>query len=313
MSKTKLRTAAAQLGPIHLADTREQVVARLVEMMREAHGAGCKLVVFPELALTTFFPRYWYDDLAESDKFFESEMPSAATQPLFDTAKKLGVGFYLGYAELCQEDGRTRRFNTSILVDDKANIVGKYRKVHLPGHDDNRPNIPFQHLEKKYFEVGNLGFPVWRTMGGILGMAICNDRRWPETFRVMGLQGVDMVMIGYNTPTYNIYHYEPAHLRTLHNQLSLQAGAYQNGAWVVGVAKGGAEDGFAMIGGSCIVAPTGEIVAQALTEEEEVISFDCDLSLGDYIKNSVFNFSKHRRPEHYDRIVSQTGVELPPD
>ena len=207
---------------------------------------------------------------------------------------------------------KVSRFNTSVLVDDQGHIVGKYRKVHLPGHTDYRPGILFQHLEKKYFEVGDQGFPVWRTLGGILGMAICNDRRWPETYRVMGLQGVEMVLIGYNTPTQNIYYDEASHLRMLHNQLSLQAGAYQNATWVVGVAKAGAEDGFGMIGGSCIVAPNGEIVAQALSEGDEVVVYDCDLALGDYLKNTVFNFSKHRRPEYYGRIVSQIGAELPP-
>ena len=123
-------------------------------------------------------------------------------------------------------------------------------------------------------------------------MAICNDRRWPETFRVLGLQGVEMVLIGYNTPTFNIYHPEAPHLRTLHNDISLQAGAYQNGTWVVGVAKGGAEDGHELIAGSTIVAPTGEIVARALTLDDEVVAFDCDLDLGDYVKNTVFNFDR---------------------
>ena len=306
----KLKVAAAQLGPIHLADTREQVVARLVELMREAAAAGCRLVVYPELALTTFFPRYWYDDLAEAERFFEREMPGDATLPLFEESKRLGIGFHLGYAELAEDEGRTRRFNTAILVGPDGEIVGKYRKIHLPGHADHRPNIPFQHLEKRYFEVGNLGFPVWRAFDGIVGMAICNDRRWPETFRVLGLQGVELVLIGYNTPTFNIYHPEAPHLRTLHNDLSLQAGAYQNGTWVVGVAKGGAEDGHELIAGSTIVAPTGEIVARALTLDDEVVAFDCDLALGDYVKNTVFNFDRHRRPEHYGRIVEQTGVRV---
>jgi predicted amidohydrolase len=308
----KIRTAAAQMGPIHLADTREQVVGRLVEMMREAAASGCKLIVFPELALTTFFPRYWHDDIADVDHFYEAQMPSAATMPLFDTAKALGIGFYLGYAELINDGERTRRFNTTILVDQGGDIVGKYRKIHLPGHSDYRPNIPFQHLEKRYFEIGDLGFPVWRTMGGVLGMAICNDRRWPETYRVMGLQGVEMVMIGYNTPTYNIYHPEPPHLRAFHNQLSLQSGAYQNGTWVVGVAKAGAEDGFDLIAGSIIVAPTGEIVAQAISNEDEIIQYDCDLARCDYMKQTVFNFDKHRRVEHYGLIVEQTGIVPPP-
>ena len=306
-----LRVASAQLGPIHLADDRPSVVARLIEMLREAHSVGCKLVVFPELALTTFFPRYWMDDQAEVDRYFESSMPNADTQPLFDEAKRLGVGFYLGYAELTTEDGQVRHFNTAILVDTGGNIVGKYRKVHLPGHDDNRSHLDFQHLEKRYFEVGNLGFPVWRVDGHVMGMCICNDRRWPETFRVLGMQGVDLVMVGYNTPDTNQYHPEPKHLKRFHSTLSAQSGAYQNGTWVVATAKAGPEDGYGLIGGSCIVAPTGEIVAEALTEEDEVITFNCDMSLGDYIKKTIFNFDAHRRIENYDIITSQTGIKCP--
>jgi len=306
-----LRVAAAQMGPIHLADDRDRVVKRLVAMLQEAHAGGAKLVVFTELALTTFFPRYWYDDLADSDRFFESSMPNEAVQPLFDEAARLGVGFHLGYAELTEVDGVERRFNTAILVGPDAKIIGKYRKIHLPGHADHRPNVPFQHLEKKYFEVGDLGFPVWRCFDSVLGMCICNDRRWPETFRVMGLQGADMVVLGYNTPTTNIYHDEPVHLRMFHHRISLQSAAYQNGMWIVATAKAGAEDGFGLYGGSCIVAPTGEIVAQAVSEDDEVIIHNCDMGLGDHIRDTVFNFAKHRRTEHYGLIVERTGAKKP--
>jgi predicted amidohydrolase len=196
----QLQVAAAQLGPIHLADDRASVVRRLCALLREAHGRGAKLVVFPELALTTFFPRYWYEDQAEIDRWFERQMPGPETQPLFDLAKDLGIGFHLGYAELTEEHGASHRYNTAILVGADGRIIGKYRKIHLPGHADHRPGIPFQHLEKRYFEVGDLGFSVWRVFGTIVGMLICNDRRWPEAYRVMGLQGVEMVILGYNTP-----------------------------------------------------------------------------------------------------------------
>jgi len=307
-----LKTAAAQLGPISKAESRRNVVQRLVELLRESHSRGCKLVVFPELALTTFFPRYWYRNQIELDAYFERDMPSEATQPLFEEAKRLGVGFYLGYAELTREDGITKHYNTAILVAPDGGIIGKYRKVHLPGHSQRLSGAPFQHLEKRYFDVGNLGFPVWRAFDGIVGMCICNDRRWPETFRVMGLKGVEMVMLGYNTPSLNIQHDEPAHLRMFHNHLTMQAGAYQNGTWVVGSAKAGHEDAHGLIGGTCIIAPTGEIVAQALTEGDEVVMFNCDLALGEYIKETVFNFEKHRRIEHYGLITEQTGV-VPPD
>jgi N-carbamoyl-D-amino-acid hydrolase len=304
----KLRAAVAQLGPIHLADTRTAVVKRLIALLREAHDQGARFVVFPELALTTFFPRWWMTDQAEIDRFFEAQMPSPETMPLFELARDLGIGFYLGYAELTEEGGQKRHYNTSILVAPDGHIVGRYRKIHLPGHSEHLPDAPFQHLEKRYFDVGNEGFPVWRMLDAVMGMCICNDRRWPETYRVMGLQGVEIVALGYNTPTENIHHPEPLHLRMFHHLLSLQANAYQNAAWVLASAKCGAEDGFGMIGGSAIVAPTGEIAAQALTEDDEVISATLDLELGDYLRRTVFNFEKHRRVEHYGLIASRTGA-----
>ena len=308
----KLKVAAAQLGPINLADSRESVVKRLIEMLREAHASGCKLVVFPELALTTFFPRYLYETQAEVDAWFEIEMPNVATQPLFDEAAKRGVGFYLGYAELVEEQASTRRFNSAILVGVNGRIIGKYRKVHLPGRVEPLPGAPFHHLEKRYFEYGDLGFPVWRAFESILGMCICNDRRWPETYRVMGLQGVEMVLLGYNTPVTNIdQRPEPPYLKPFHNHLSMQAGAYQNAAWVIGSAKAGSEDGHELIGGSCIVSPTGEIVAKTISEDDEVISFDCDLELGQYLKETTFAFHRHRRIEHYQLITERVGAEPP--
>ncbi len=308
-----LITASAQMGPIAKSETRKDTVARLIAMLREAHGRGAKLVVFTELALTTFFPRWLIDDEAELDSYYETQMPSAATQPLFDVAAKLGVGFYLGYAELVIEGGVKHRFNTSILVDQSGRIIGKYRKVHLPGWAEPLPNRRFQHLEKRYFEPGNLGFPVWRTMGGIMGMCICNDRRWPETYRVMGLQGVEMVMLGYNTPFGHLNQQPMDSLTLFHNHLSMQAGAYQNATWVVGTAKCGNEEGSSMGGQSVIVAPSGEIVAQAVTVEDEVITAKCDLDMGRIYKDTVFNFALHRRPEAYGLITERTGAILPED
>jgi predicted amidohydrolase len=305
----KLRAAVAQLGPIHRADSRAAVVKRLTLLLREAHTDGARFVVFPELALTTFFPRWWMTDQGEIDRYFEREMPGPETRPLFDLAKELGIGFYLGYAELTRAAGEPRHYNTSILVDPGGRIIGRYRKIHLPGHSEHLPEAPFQHLEKKYFDVGNEGFGVWRMLDAVVGMCICNDRRWPETYRVMGLQGVEIVALGYNTPTHNIHHPEPVHLRMFHHLLSLQSNAYQNAAWVLAAAKCGAEDGFGMIGGSAIVAPTGEIAAQALTEDDELITATLDLELGDYLRRTVFNFEKHRRIEHYGLITTRTGAK----
>src|SRR5437764_7430106 len=291
------------MGPVHRADSRQAVVRRMLDLLGEAKGEKCDLVVYPELALTTFFPRWYMTDQAEVDAWVGREMPNAATRPLFEQAADYRIGLSFGYAELTP-DGH--HFNTSILVDRNGKIVGKYRKVHLPGHAEYDPKRVFQHLEKRYFEPGDLGFPVWRTMGGILGMCICNDRRWPETYRVMGLQGVELVVLGYNTPSVNSEKAEEGpEKRLFHHNLSVQAGAYQNSTWVVATAKCGVEDGHPLFGGSCIVNPDGEIVATANTEDDELVIADCDLDATLFNKETIFDFKRHRRLEHSGRITRQ--------
>lgn len=304
-----LTVAAAQMGPIQKADSREAVIARMLALLEQAKAAGADLIVYPELALTTFFPRWYHEDRAEADIWFESEMPGPVTQALFDRAAEYGIAMSFGYAEKTPEG---RHFNTSILTDKAGSIIGKYRKVHLPGHAEFDPERTHQHLEKRYFEPGDLGFNVWHGLGGLIGMAICNDRRWPETYRVMGLQGVEMVLIGYNTPSVNSQKPdEGPEQRMFHNRLSVQAGAYQNATWVVAVAKAGDEDGHHMIGGSLIVDPNGEIVAEAKTEGDELLVHACDLDETKFGKSTIFDFARHRRIEHYGLITSQTGVVTP--
>ena len=277
-----VNVGAAQLGPIARDETRESVVERLLALLRRGAEYGCELVVFPELALTTFFPRWYLDegdeeiagDTSELDGYYEIEMPSPVTQPLFDEAKRLAVGFCLGYAELTA-DGH--RYNTYVLVDRDGEIVGKYRKVHIPGHESHEPRRAFQHLERRYFEESPDGFGVHEAFDGTIGMAICNDRRWPETYRVMGLQGAEMILIGYNTPLNYAPDASQNPLQSFHNQLVMQAGAYQNGTWVVGVAKGGIEEGVESLAQSMIIAPSGQIVAQPTSIEDELITARCDL------------------------------------
>ena len=307
-----IRVAGAQLGPLQKSDSRKAAVDRMIKLLDQSRDRGCQLVVFPELALTTFFPRWNMNDEREIDHFFETEMPNEATKPLFDRAQEYSIAFSFGYAEIAEENGERHHYNTSILVDESGNIIGKYRKTHLPGHAEFDPKRSFQHLEKKYFEVGNTGFRVWRAMGGILGMCICNDRRWPETYRVMGLQGVEMVLIGFNTPSSNSQRAnEPQELRNFHNDLSVQAGAYQNGTWVVSIAKAGIEDGHELLGGSTIVHPSGQIVARTKSTNDELIVADCDLDECNFYKETIFNFARHRRIEHYGLITEQTGVVRP--
>ena len=299
----------AQMGPIRRADTREAVVARMITLLDDANRAGCNLVIFPELCLTTFFPRWYIEDQAEVDSWFEREMPNGATAPLFARARDLSIAISLGYAELTPNG---QHFNTQILTDTEAQIIGKYRKIHLPGHDEYDSERSFQHLEKRYFLPGDLGFPVFRNMNAWMGMLICNDRRWPEAYREMGLQGVELTMLGYNTPSSNSQNaHESAELRAFHSDLSVQAGAYQNSTWVVAVAKAGDEDGHPLNGGSVIVSPDGVITQKAKTLGDELLVHACNMDATTFGKATVFDFKRHRRIEHYGRISSQTGVIYP--
>ena len=304
---------AAQLGPIQSGDSRSDVVERLLVLLRQAHARGVELVVYPELALTTFFPRWFETDISQADHWYETAMPGPATAPLFDEAKRLGIGFCLGYAELTEPDesGVRHRFNTQILVARDGTTVGKYRKVHIPGHETNEPDRPFQHAERYYFEPSSEGFPVWKAFGGYVGMMICNDRRWPESYREMGLQGVELILCGYNTPIHYVPDPSQNVLQGFHNSLVMQAGAYQNGTWVVGVAKGGVEEGVDSLAQTCIIAPSGQIVAQTVTSGDELITADCDLDWCARYKETLFDFDRYRRPEVYTRLTTQRGVIRP--
>jgi len=299
-----IHVAAAQVGPIYENEARSETVERLIRLLEESSRRNVDLVCYPECALTTFFPRMLLKD-AELEKYFESSMPNPTVQPLFDAAERLGIGFCLGYAE---SDGG-KNYNTSILVDKSGTIVGKYRKSHIPGTSEPVPSQRFQHLERRYFLPGDTGFKVWDAFGGRVGMAICNDRRWPETWRVLGMQGVELVLTNWNTPqTHYRKAYSYTRLVAFHNQLSLQSGCYQNGTWAVGAAHCGEEEpGYVLMGQSMIVSPLGEVVAMSTTLGDELIDHVIDLDAGKEIKEGVFNFDLYRRPDLYGLITENRG------
>jgi predicted amidohydrolase len=185
-------------------------------------------------------------------------------------------------------------------------LLGRYRKMHIPGSETAESGNT-AHLERRYFEPGNLGFPVFNYRGVRVGLALCNDRRWPETYRMLCLNGAEVVLIGYNTPA--ALDEAPAldHLRMFHNHLPMQAGAYQNTLWVAAAAKAGLEDGQALIGGSCIIAPTGEIAALAASVDDEIVVHRADLDLIATCRRVNFDFARYRRPAEYGLIAERAG------
>ena len=305
----EIRVAAAQMGPNQPTDKRSVIIDRMINLIEKGATDKADLVVFPELAFTTFFPRYLIEDEAVLDKYFEIDMPNKDNEHLFKVARDAKVGFYVGYAELSVERNTKRRYNTAILVSPEGHIINKYRKIHLPGTPSPVQEYARQQLEKKYFSVGNLGFPVVEAFGAKIGMAICNDRRWPETFRVLALKGAEIVLIGYNSVATNRHTGEnEEELYTYHSNLTVQAGAYQNANWVVSVAKAGTEDGSPMVGSSVIVDPNGKLAAQTKTLADEIVTHTIDLDAAEESRRLMFNFEKNRRIEEYGIIATQRGA-----
>jgi predicted amidohydrolase len=350
----KIIVAGAQLGPIDMTTPRSDVLERCFKLMDEAKSKNVKLIVFPEIALTSFFPRHLIQDEDELETFFEQEVEGDPTKapnmkPIFDKAREYGIDVSIGYAE-CADPTLTphKHFNTAIYYSAKADkIVGKYRKVHLPGTFEpyERKDATNQ-LEKRYFAPGNLGFKAFRVPGlvenaatkssgqeansadtigrgdPIVGMMICNDRRWAEAWRAYGLQGAELVLEGYNTTGWapellgtnpkNQTKEQVKEEAIFHHKLSVQHGSYTNACWSVNVAKCGLEDGkYPLIPGSCIVDPDGAIVVEAKTEDDELFVWECDLDLCKRGKGKVFAFERHRRTEAYGILVDQTGVKEP--
>ncbi|KAI9710961.1 MAG: hypothetical protein M1820_002398 [Bogoriella megaspora] len=309
----KIKVAAAQVGAVHHWTARTSTLKRLIGLLHSAHSQGAQLVVFPECTLTTFFPRYTMDDQTEIDKWFEQgddpiQAPNIA--PLFSEAHSLNVDIVVGFAE---RTSTGTGYNTCVYYSGKlGKVLSKYRKVHLPGTKDPFPEKDaVNQLEKRYFTPGDLGFHAFRapdlvdgalkkgsssqsadgdTTGkgdAIVGMMICNDRRWPEAWRVLGLQGVELVLCGYNTNGYAPQLWgsrkqmtpEEAQKDSLfHHNLVMQSNSYMNACFSISAARCGLDDNkFDLIGGSAIVDPQGHVVAQAKSTHDEVVLAEIDL------------------------------------
>ncbi|EXJ92277.1 hypothetical protein A1O3_00827 [Capronia epimyces CBS 606.96] len=349
-STRQIVVAGAQLGPIHINTPRSEAIDRMIKLMDDAHQKQAKLIVYPEIAPVTFFPRHVLEG-DELEQYFDREVDGDAAKsphlkPLFDKAREYKMDMYLGYAE-CTGDDHVH-YNTVVYYSGQVDkVISKYRKVHLPGSfEPYKGNDVTNQLEKRYFKPGDLGFQAFRAPGllpdvvtknsgakanegdtlgkgdAIVGMLICNDRRWPEAWREYGLQGVELVLCGYNTTAWapellgtskKTSTREKAKEEALfHNKLSITYNSYANACFSINVAKCGFEDGrYPLIGGSCIVDCDGEVVVEASTEEDELIVAEIDLAMCRRGKEKVFAFERHRRTEHYGRIVGQTGVVEP--
>jgi predicted amidohydrolase len=235
-SARKIVVAGAQLGPVHTSSPRSKTISRMLKLMDHAHSKGVKILVYPEIAFVTFFPRYIFPNDHDLEKYFEQDVDGDATKapgmkPIFDKAREYGMDVSIGYAE-CDTSiagDKHAHYNTAVYYSAAADkVIHKYRKIHLPGTvEPYYQKGATNQLEKRYFQPGNLGFRAFRAPGliqgaltkasgkaenelrttgrgdPILAIMICNDRRWPEAWRSYGLQGAELVLCGYNTTAWS--------------------------------------------------------------------------------------------------------------
>ncbi|HMB36289.1 MAG TPA: nitrilase-related carbon-nitrogen hydrolase, partial [Methylomirabilota bacterium] len=208
--------AAAQMGPNNEGASREEIVERMLALLEQAKQQGVELIAYPEMALTTYFPKKIRKDF---DQFFETEMPPKALEPLLRRAKEAGIAVHAGFCEKAEG----KYFNTALLTDTAGRFCGTFRKIHLPG--TREPDGFAQVYEPYYFAHGDTGYKVFDACGAKVGIAICQDRRYPESYRALALQGAEIILIGYNTPI--------SALALDLNELCMRAGAYANACFVV--------------------------------------------------------------------------------
>jgi predicted amidohydrolase len=287
-----VKVAAAQLGAINEGTSREEMVDRMLALLEQAIREQVQILAYPELALTPYFPKRIRDDY---DQFFETEVPPKCLEPLLRRAGQAGVVCHIGFAE----KAGSRYFNTAILTDETGALGGTFRKIHLPGV--TKPDGHAQVYEPHFFESGDTGYRVFPTRQAKVGIAICQDRRFPESYRSLGILGAEIVLIGYNTPL------SPLALDL--NELVMRAGAYQNNLFVVGVAKAGLEDGVEFIAGSCVINPMGQVLAKAGGNGDELVPARIDLDQMIPARKR-WNFLGRRHPEHYGLLTQPVPKEL---
>jgi len=285
--------AAAQMGPNQESSSREEIVERMLALLDQAKGRGVELIAYPEMALTTYFPKKIRKDF---DQFFENEVPPKALETLLRRAKEVGIAVHVGFCE--KADGKY--FNTALLTNAAGTLCGTFRKIHLPG--TKAPDGFAQVYEPYYFAHGDTGYKVFDACGAKVGIAICQDRRYPESYRALALLGAEIILIGYNTPI-------SATALEL-NELCMRAGAYANACFVVGIAKAGVEDGVELIGGSCVISPIGQVLAKAATAGDELVVSRIDLDQVTPVRKR-WNFLGRRQPQHYG-ILLQPVTEMEP-
>lgn len=287
MSRT-LKVAAAQTGSVE-SDDMLSMVPTACAMIKEAASKGVSFLTFCELFLSPFFPNQLIED---NDRYFTAP-DSEPMMAIRETARDCGMALVLPYGEAAP----TGNYNSALVLNSRGDVVGNYRKTHIPAYFPNAKAGGTGSFEKFYFTPGGT-LPVFDVDGVKLGVQICNDRLYPEPSRVLALQGAEII---FSPIAFSVYS-DPEHRNSIW-ELALRSRAFENGVYMVACNKVGTEGVRHHLGRSMIVDPRGTIIAEASNEHEELLVQEIDLDNVSAMRKK-FPWWRDRRPDLYGPIAT---------
>ncbi|HEY8678323.1 MAG TPA: nitrilase-related carbon-nitrogen hydrolase [Candidatus Dormibacteraeota bacterium] len=279
-----MATVRAALIQAYANMPKEEAIAKHEKLIDEAAAKGARIACLQEIFYGPYFPAEqdtkWYDTAERDDGPTVKRMQALAKRHKM----VLVIPFY--------EEAQTGvYYNTAVVIENDGTVIGKYRKTHIP-------HVGPCFWEKFYFKPGNLGYPVWDTSVGRVGIMICYDRHFPEPARLLGLKGAELVF----NPS--------ATVRSLSRylwELEQPAHAVANGFWIGAINRVGVEkplNDAQFYGSSYFCDPRGRIVGKASETEDEVLVCDLDLDMIREVRNT-WQFLRDRRPETYGQLAEQ--------
>ncbi len=268
-----------------ISDTKKMMVDKHVQLIKQAADQGAQVTCLQEIFYGPYFcaeqDTRWYE-IAE-------HIPDGPTITLMQALAKehkmiLVVPIY-------EVDMTGVYYNTAAVIDEHGDYLGKYRKHHIP-----HCNPGF--WEKFYFKPGNLGYPVFETSAGKIGVYICYDRHFPEGARELGLNGAEIVF----NPSATV-----AGLSEYLWKLEQPAHAVANQFYVGAINRVGTEAPWnfgEFYGQSYFCDPRGQIMVEGSRDKDEVVIADLDLDMIEEVRNT-WQFFRDRRPESYTQITKQ--------
>jgi beta-ureidopropionase len=279
-----MRKVRAALIQAQANMSKQDAVDKHIKMIADAAGQGAQVVGLQEIFHGPYF-------CAEQDpKWYGTAEPEdgPTVSRMREVAREHGIVLVVPWYE---EEQPGVYYNTACVIERDGTVLGKYRKTHIP-------HVGPCFWEKFYFKPGNLGYPVFDTSAGRVGLIICYDRHFPEVARELGIKGAEIVF----NPSATV-----ESLSRYLWELEQPAHAVANGFWMAASNRVGVEaplNPAKFYGSSYFCSPRGKIIAQASDSEDEVLVADLDLDEIREVRNT-WQFFRDRRPETYGELVAQ--------